>query len=155
MKLGPDANDYGTSIYLALSYIFSYLSLIGTAEYSNHYYGNDFLYDIYTALRLERFVIRKIEDPITEDPRTEEDTSIEGSETADLGGQRTILVIGGGSQTKKASQHALVVGHEYASGHPVEALKFLQTLHPGLNSGRGGGVIDNRSDCSVFEGYFE
>ena len=76
---------------------------------------------------------------------------------------KTILVIGGGSQVQdRLSQPSVYIGGEflvggqYAMMHPVETLKYLDHVFSEvLNSGRGGGVVDDRSDCSVLEGFFE
>ena len=183
---------YGIEASVSLRYIFGYLSLIGTAEYPNHYWGDDFLYDVFTCLRLERLLLKHISlqeklsqmgQPIdlktaatlfdilekeiltaklgSQQVKMEDYVSRLSSEdlqskiTKALEKPKTILVIGGGSQTNVPKSGKFLVGDQYASGHPVETLKFLQVMFEDLNSGRGGGVIDNRSDCSVFEGFFE
>ena len=184
-------ND-GSDLMPSLSYIFSYLNLIGTAEYSNHYWGRDFLYDVFTSLRLDRLLLKHIplhakltqmkhsidfktastlfdmlekEIPKAKLGRTQvtmddylsklSEDVLKSKITKASEKPKTILVIGGGSQTNVPDSGDFLVGDQYASGHPVETLKFLQVISEDLNSGRGGGVIDDRSDCSVFEGFFE
>lgn len=179
-----------------LGHIFSYLRLIGRGSYQNHYWGHDFLYDVFTCLRLERLLLKHLplyqrlrpdidlktaatlydmlEKEKGEDVTVAEyisqlpESDLQSKITASREKPKTILVIGGAYQKNTSEDLAelemhsvlsidseLIVGDQYAYGHPVETLKFLNHVFSEVfSSGRGGGIVDDRSDCSVLEGFF-